>query len=80
MVDNLWLHRRTDARDKLYQDIWARENPFPTVVGSGFAIPCPNLCCARLDDQRSRLVNPVTWRCTSGYRIYAFYQRIWRRK
>jgi fructose-specific PTS system IIA-like component len=49
MVDNLWLHRRTDARDKLYQDIWARENPFPTVVGSGFAIhmPEPLLCTSR---------------------------------
>nr|WP_314425471.1 PTS sugar transporter subunit IIA [uncultured Erwinia sp.] len=39
MVDNLWLQRRTDARDKLCDDIWAREVPFPTVVGSGFAIP-----------------------------------------
>ncbi|WP_416413909.1 phosphoenolpyruvate--protein phosphotransferase [Pantoea sp. App145] len=39
MVDNLWLHQRTDCRDKLCQDIWAREIPFPTVVGSGFAIP-----------------------------------------
>lgn len=39
MVDNLWLQQRTDARDKLCDDIWAREVPFPTVVGSGFAIP-----------------------------------------
>jgi multiphosphoryl transfer protein len=39
MVDNLWLHQRTDCRDKLCQDIWARELPFPTVAGSGFAIP-----------------------------------------
>ena len=39
MVDNLWLLQRTDARDALCQDIWAREVPFPTVVGSGFAIP-----------------------------------------
>lgn len=39
MVDNLWLQQRTDARDKLCDDIWARELPFPTVVGSGFAIP-----------------------------------------
>lgn len=39
MVDNLWLHQRTDARDALCQEIWAREVPFPTVVGSGFAIP-----------------------------------------
>ncbi|WP_434640624.1 phosphoenolpyruvate--protein phosphotransferase [Klebsiella sp. I138] len=39
LVDNLWLHQRTEARDKLCNDIWAREVPFPTVVGSGFAIP-----------------------------------------
>lgn len=39
MVDNLWLQQRTNARDKLCDDIWAREVPFPTVVGSGFAIP-----------------------------------------
>lgn len=39
MVDNLWLLQRTDARDALCQEIWAREVPFPTVVGSGFAIP-----------------------------------------
>lgn len=39
MVDNLWLQQRTDARDRLCDDIWAREVPFPTVVGSGFAIP-----------------------------------------
>ncbi|MBA7847460.1 phosphoenolpyruvate--protein phosphotransferase [Klebsiella sp. RHBSTW-00484] len=39
MVDNLWLRERTDERDRLCDDIWAREVPFPTVVGSGFAIP-----------------------------------------
>ncbi|QHI87415.1 phosphoenolpyruvate--protein phosphotransferase [Klebsiella sp. MPUS7] len=39
LVDNLWLQQRTDARDPLCDDIWAREVPFPTVVGSGFAIP-----------------------------------------
>ena len=39
MVDNLWLHQRTTAREILCDDIWAREVPFPTVVGSGFAIP-----------------------------------------
>ncbi|WP_312985726.1 PTS sugar transporter subunit IIA [Atlantibacter sp.] len=39
MVDNLWLLQRTDSREALCQDIWAREVPFPTVVGSGFAIP-----------------------------------------
>ncbi|MCD5723462.1 PTS sugar transporter subunit IIA, partial [Klebsiella pneumoniae] len=39
MVDNLWLQQRTNTRDRLCSDIWAREVPFPTVVGSGFAIP-----------------------------------------
>ncbi|WP_264757397.1 PTS sugar transporter subunit IIA [Klebsiella quasipneumoniae] len=41
MVDNLWLQQRTNTRDRLCSDIWAREVPFPTVVGSGFAIPMP---------------------------------------
>ncbi|EMX4960020.1 PTS sugar transporter subunit IIA [Raoultella planticola] len=62
MVDNLWLHRRTDARDKLYQDIWARENPFPTVVGSGFAIPHARTSAVHVSTiSVARLVNPVTW-------------------
>lgn len=39
MVDNLWLHRRTDNRHKLCDDVWQREEPFPTVAGHGFAIP-----------------------------------------
>jgi phosphoenolpyruvate-protein phosphotransferase len=39
MVDNLWLHRRTDNRHKLCDDVWRREDPFPTVAGNGFAIP-----------------------------------------
>lgn len=39
MVDNLWLHRRTDNRHKLCDDVWRREEPFPTVAGHGFAIP-----------------------------------------
>lgn len=39
MVDHLWCHQRTDDRDGLCDALWARELPFPTVVGSGFAIP-----------------------------------------
>lgn len=39
MTDNLWLHHRTDNRDKLCDDIWTREDSFSTAVGYGFAIP-----------------------------------------
>lgn len=39
MADNLWLHHRTDNRDRLTDDIWAREDAFSTAVGYGFAIP-----------------------------------------
>lgn len=39
MTDNLWLHHRTDNRDHLTDDIWAREDSFSTAVGYGFAIP-----------------------------------------
>ncbi|ROR11509.1 phosphoenolpyruvate--protein phosphotransferase [Erwinia sp. JUb26] len=39
MTDNLWLHHRTDNRDRLTDDIWAREDSFSTAVGYGFAIP-----------------------------------------
>lgn len=39
MTDNLWLHHRTDNRDQLTDDIWAREDSFSTAVGYGFAIP-----------------------------------------
>jgi phosphoenolpyruvate-protein phosphotransferase len=39
MTDNLWLHHRTRNRDKLNDDIWAREDAFSTAVGYGFAIP-----------------------------------------
>lgn len=62
MVDNLWLHRRTDARDKLCQDIWAREKPFPTVVGSGFAIPHARTSAVHTSTiSVARLVAPVIW-------------------
>jgi len=39
MTDNLWLHQRTARRDRLCDDIWAREDAFSTAVGYGFAIP-----------------------------------------
>lgn len=39
MTDNLWLHHRTDNRERLTDDIWAREDSFSTAVGYGFAIP-----------------------------------------
>lgn len=39
MTDNLWLHHRTRNRDKLCDDVWAREDSFSTAVGYGFAIP-----------------------------------------
>ncbi len=39
MTDNLWLHHRTDNRDRLCDDIWTREDAFSTAVGYGFAIP-----------------------------------------
>ena len=38
MTDNLW-HHRTDNREQLTDDIWAREDSFSTAVGYGFAIP-----------------------------------------
>lgn len=62
MVDNLWLQQRTDCRDKLCQDIWSREVPFPTVVGSGFAIPHARSSAIR-DSTISvaRLRQPVSW-------------------
>lgn len=39
MTDNLWLHHRTENREQLSDDIWAREDSFSTAVGYGFAIP-----------------------------------------
>ncbi|XBS67923.1 PTS sugar transporter subunit IIA [Acerihabitans sp. KWT182] len=62
MVDNLWLQQRTDCRDKLCEDIWAREVPFPTVVGSGFAIPHARSEAARHSTiSIARLRQPVAW-------------------
>lgn len=39
LTDNLWLQSRTVNREKLAEDIWKREDSFPTAVGYGFAIP-----------------------------------------
>ena len=62
MVDNLWLQQRTNTRDRLCSDIWAREVPFPTVVGSGFAIPHAQTDAVR-DSSVSiaTLRQPIAW-------------------
>ena len=39
LTDNLWLQDRTHNPEKLAEDVWAREDSFPTAVGYGFAIP-----------------------------------------
>lgn len=62
MVDNLWLHRRTDNRHKLCDDVWRREEPFPTVAGNGFAIP--HARSGHVSDSSisvARLAKPVFW-------------------
>ncbi len=62
MVDNLWLFQRTASRDKLCQDIWARETPFPTVVGAGFAIPHARTAAVEHSTiSIARLRQPVAW-------------------
>lgn len=62
MVDNLWLHQRTDSRDQLCHDIWARETPFPTVVGAGFAIPHARTAAVEHSTiSIARLRQPITW-------------------
>ncbi|WP_449567549.1 PTS sugar transporter subunit IIA [Lelliottia nimipressuralis] len=62
MVDNFWLLQRTDSRDKLCQDIWARESPFPTVVGAGFAIPHARTAAVEHSTIGiARLRQPVAW-------------------
>ncbi|QWA09182.1 PTS sugar transporter subunit IIA [Sodalis ligni] len=62
MVDNLWLQQRTDCRDKLCEDIWAREVPFPTVVGSGFAIPhARSEAILHSSIGIARLRQPIAW-------------------
>lgn len=62
MVDNLWLQQRTDSRDRLCHDIWARETPFPTVVGTGFAIPHARTEAVEHSTiSIARLRHPVTW-------------------
>lgn len=62
MVDHLWLLQRTASREKLCQDIWAREIPFPTVVGSGFAIPHARTSAIENSTVSiARLKQPVAW-------------------
>lgn len=71
MVDNLWLQQRTHSRDKLCQDIWSREVPFSTVVGSGFAIPHAR-SDAILDSTISvaTLRQPVSWGGVSVDKVF----------
>ena len=62
MVDNLWLQRRTDNRHQLCDDVWMREEPFPTVAGNGFAIP--HARSAHVSDSTisvAKLTRPVFW-------------------
>ena len=62
MVDHLWLMQRATSREKLCQDIWAREIPFPTVVGSGFAIPHARTSAIENSTiSIARLNQPVAW-------------------
>ncbi|WP_052284282.1 PTS sugar transporter subunit IIA [Kluyvera genomosp. 1] len=62
MVDHLWLSQRTTSREKLCRDIWARETPFPTVVGSGFAIPHARTSAVENSTiSIARLSQPVAW-------------------
>lgn len=62
MTDNLWLRHRTDNREKLCDDIWRREDSFPTAVGFGFAIP--HTKSDYINDSAisvARLAAPVIW-------------------
>lgn len=62
MTDNLWLHHRTDSRDRLCDDIWAREDSFSTAVGYGFAIP--HTKSDHINDSTismATLKEPITW-------------------
>jgi len=62
MTDNLWLHHRTRNRDRLCDDIWAREDTFSTAVGYGFAIP--HTKSEHIDDSTisvATLAKPIRW-------------------
>lgn len=62
MTDNLWLHHRTNNRDRLCDDIWAREDSFSTAVGYGFAIP--HTKSDHIDYSTismATLAKPITW-------------------
>ncbi|XBS67916.1 phosphoenolpyruvate--protein phosphotransferase [Acerihabitans sp. KWT182] len=62
MTDNLWLHHRTDNRDRLCDDIWTREDAFSTAVGYGFAIPHAKSDHIRFSTiSMATLDKPVTW-------------------
>ena len=62
MTDNLWLHQRTDSRERLCDDIWTREDSFSTAVGYGFAIP--HTKSDHITDSTismATLKKPITW-------------------
>jgi fructose-specific PTS system IIA-like component len=62
MTDNLWLHHRTDSRERLCDDIWTREDSFSTAVGYGFAIP--HTKSDHITDSTismATLETPITW-------------------
>lgn len=62
MTDNLWLHHRTDSRERLCDDIWTREDSFSTAVGYGFAIP--HTKSDHITDSTismATLAQPITW-------------------
>ncbi|MBM7342124.1 phosphoenolpyruvate--protein phosphotransferase [Pantoea coffeiphila] len=62
MTDNLWLHHRTDNRDRLTDDIWAREDSFSTAVGYGFAIPHTKSDHIQHSTiSMATLAKPITW-------------------
>ncbi|QGY32114.1 phosphoenolpyruvate--protein phosphotransferase [Pantoea cypripedii] len=62
MSDNLWLHHRTNNREPLCDDIWAREDAFSTAVGYGFAIPHTKSDHIRYSTiSMATLAKPIIW-------------------
>lgn len=62
LTDNLWLHERSLSREKLAEDVWRREDSFPTAVGYGFAIPhTKSAFISNSTISIARLQEPVQW-------------------
>ncbi|KZL15730.1 Phosphoenolpyruvate-protein phosphotransferase [Pseudovibrio axinellae] len=62
LSDNLFLADRCRYRDKLADDLWAREDVFSTGIGFGFAIP--HTKSEHIEQSAisvSRLANPIAW-------------------